>query len=97
MASRVNFDFAKAKTLIDTVNNEKNKFNTALEEYKREITGMHEWWEEEGALDAFVERCDRIAPKMDACIAMIDEARSYVSKVSNAKDDMEKIGKNRFK
>ena len=96
MQSKISFDFARAKTLVDSIGAEKIKFSVALNAYEHEITGMHEWWEEE-ALDAFLDRYKPIVSKVDACLAMMDDIKNYVTKVSNAKDDIEKKGKNRFK
>ena len=95
MQSKVKFNFSQAKNLSKKIDSFKTQLDAVLEDVKREITNMPDWWEGESQI-AFNERNMSAITEMASRLETITDLSSYIIKVSNEKDNFETRGKNRF-
>ena len=93
--NNIQFDFNKAQSLIDVLEECKKRLTAAAEEIKSAAPD-ESWWSGLSQ-QAFAERLSESLPDMDEYGSVVDDTLNYVKNVSNDKSEFEKKGKNRFK
>jgi len=95
MQSKASFNFSQSKSLVNKINSCKAQLNAALGDLEREISDTPSWWEGESQA-AFYEGYRCAVSGIASRLEMMTELSSYITRVSNDKDNFEAKGKKRF-
>ena len=94
MQNEIQFDFNKAQNLIAVLEDCRNRLAIAAKEIKSAAPNGS-WWLGMSQL-AFMERFFETLPNINEYERVVNDTLNYLRKVSSAKSDFEKKGKNRF-